>query len=222
MTRPICIHGRRLYQCIPCKGGGICEHERQRSQCKDCGGSQICEHNIQRSRCKICGGSEICIHEKRWSTCKICGGSEICIHEKRRSTCKKCGGASICIHERQRSKCKDCGGSAICEHERERSKCKICKDPIHLTILNWIKDSKKYDKNKNRYDEINYIDYDFCKDLVEESGKNCYYCDVELQYVHYNETLATIERLDNDIGHIKENCVIACRTCNIGRVGQRL
>ena len=42
-----------------------------------------------------------------------------------------------------------------------------------------------------------------------------------LQYIEYNETLATIERLDNNIGHIKSNCVIACKDCNISGIGQK-
>lgn len=127
-----------------------------------------------------------------------------------------------CIHGRQLYLCIPCKGGGICEHEKQRSNCKQCKDPIHITILLWISHSKQTDKIYNRYDEINFIDYDFCKGLVQESGKNCYYCDVELQYVQNNKTLATIERLNNDIGHIKENCVIACRTCNNSKVGQKL
>jgi len=167
MSRPMCIHNRVLYICVPCKGGGICEH------------------NIRRSDCKLCGGSQFCEHERKRSTCKLCGGSQ------------------------------------ICEHEKQRKTCRLCSDEIHITIRNWISQSKKNDKKYNRYDETNYIHYEFCKELIQECGKTCYYCDIELQYIEYNSTLATIERLDNDIGHIKENCVIACRTCNIGCVGDR-
>ena len=200
-----CIpHNRVLYSCVPCKGGGICEHERRRARCKECGGSEICEHERQRSFCKECGGSQICIHDIQRSQCKLCGGSQ------------------ICEHERDRSKCKQCGGSAICIHDIRRSNCKKCNDEIHITIRNWINYSKKDDKKKNRFDETNFIDYEFCKDLIRESGKTCYYCDIELQYIEYNSTLATIERLNNDIGHIKENCVIACRTCNLSKVGDRI
>ena len=186
MVNKKCIpHKRVLYNCVPCKGGGICEHEKPRRECKECGGSQICEHEI------------------------------------RRRQCKKCGGSQICEHEIQRGRCKKCGGSQICEHEKIRGQCKKCGDEIHITIMKWINHSKYNDKKYNRYDEINFIDYDFCKELIQESGKFCYYCDIELQYIEYNSTLATIERLDNDIGHIKENCVIACRSCNYSKVGDR-
>jgi hypothetical protein len=199
----MCVHNRRLYLCVPCKGGGICEHEKRRSSCNLCGGSQLCEHNIVLYYCIPCNGGGICEHERRRSQCKLCGGSSICEHNIQKSTCKLCE------------------GSQICKHEKNRNRCKICGDQIHITILNWIHTSKQDDKKNNRYDETNYIDYEFCKELIQESGKTCYYCDIELQYIEYNSILATIERLDNNIGHIKENCVIACRTCNVSKVGDR-
>ena len=135
--------------------------------------------------------------------------------------CVQCKGAGICEHERRRSTCKECVGTSICEHGKIRDICKICGDEIHITIMKWVHQSKTKDKKYNRFDETNYIDYEFCKNLIQESGKFCYYCDIELQYIEYNSTLATIERLDNDIGHIRDNCVIACRTCNLSRVGDR-
>jgi hypothetical protein len=36
-----------------------------------------------------------------------------------------------------------------------------------------------------------------------------------MQYTHsYDDDFATIDRVDNSIGHVKSNCVIACRQCN--------
>lgn len=138
-----------------------------------------------------------------------------CEHDRRRSKCKECGGASICEHNRQRSQCKNCGGGGICDHGRVRSHCKECKDPIKLTIGNMIRDSRSNDKKYNRYDADRHIDMCFLEALVEEYS-HCYYedCKAELQYVKYQDDLATIERLDNDIGHIKSNCVLCCLKCN--------
>ena len=42
-----------------------------------------------------------------------------------------------------------------------------------------------------------------------------------MQLINYDNTLCTIERLDNSIGHTKANCVLACRKCNVSKVGQR-
>jgi hypothetical protein len=192
-----------------------CPHNKQRSRCKKCGGSQICSHDRRRSICKDCGGSSICEHNKIRSRCKLCGGSEICIHNRHRGICKDCGGSQICEHNRQRSKCIECGGSQICIHNRQRCKCKECKDAIKITIKNMIFGSRQSDKKKNRYDANNFIDKCFLEGLVEEYP-NCYYedCKVKLQYIEYQDNLATIERLNNSIGHIKSNCVLCCKKCN--------
>lgn len=190
-------------RCLKKTRENYCNHNRRRNNCKDCGGSSICEHNRERSKCKDCGGSSICEHNRI------------------KSICKDCGGASICEHNKRRANCIDCGGSAICEHNRYRSKCKECNDPIPITIKEMICHSKSSDKKYNRYDQTNFIDYCFVENLIDDSENKCYYCQCELQFVEYTETLATIERLDNSKGHIKGNCVIACRTCNVSKVGDK-
>jgi len=98
--------------------------------------------------------------------------------------------------------------------------CKTCSDPIKVSIRRWIIHSKESDKKYNRFDVDRFIDRCFLKELVKDYP-NCYYCEVKLQYVDKNDTLSTIERLDNSIGHIKSNCVLACRKCNFKKVGQR-
>ena len=159
-------------------------------------------------------------HNKRRNTCKECGGSSICVHNRVRCECKQCGGSQICEHNKRRSQCKECNGNQLCEHNKQRSKCKECKDPIKITIINWMKHTKETDKKYNRFDIVNYIDKCFCNNLVEEYP-NCYYCKVELQYIKYQDDLSTIERIDNTIGHIKSNCVLACMKCNKGRAGSK-
>jgi len=215
--------GRRMKTCSDCRERGKlerkrnkCEHGRQRSQCKDCDGASICEHGRQRSQCKDCGGSGICEHGRQRSKCKDCGGASICEHGRQRSTCKDCGGASICEHGRIRNQCKDCDGSQICEHGRRRHTCKECGDSIKITIKNMLYSSKASDKKRGLYDPINFVDYCFIENLLDDYT-HCYYedCKCELQLVKYQDNLATIERLDNSIGHIKSNCVICCLKCNI-------
>ena len=78
-----------------------------------------------------------------------------------------------------------------------------------------ITHSRTKDKKLNIYDADRFIDKCFLEGLVEEY-KFCYYkdCNIELQYVEYQDDLATIERLDNTTGHTKNNCVISCLKCN--------
>ena len=154
-----------------------------------------------------------CEHNRRRNHCKECGGSQICEHGRQKNLCKECGGISICEHNRQRSQCKFCDGASICEHNKQRSYCKKCLDPIKITIKGWINQSKQNDKKFDRYDANNFIDKCFLEGLIEDYP-NCFYCNITLQYVEFQDDLATIERVDNNIGHTKANCVIACRSCN--------
>jgi hypothetical protein len=81
--------------------------------------------------------------------------------------------------------------------------------------------SKAKDKKHNRYDANNFIDRCFLEQLIDDEGKHCCYCNIELQYIEYGPNLGTIERINNDIGHTKSNVKIACLRCNQSRVGQR-
>ena len=120
-----------------------------------------------------------------------------------------------CIHNRYKYQCIFCKGQSICSHNRQKHQCKQCGDEIDKTIKTIINCSRVSDKKKHRYDPDNFIDYWFIQRLIDEHPV-CYWsdCRVELQYVKYQENLATIERLDNRIGHIKSNCVLACLKCN--------
>ena len=149
----------------------------------------------------------------------------LCEHGKYKYQCKECKGTQICPHNRQKSRCRECGGSQICSHNREKNHCKKCSDPIKISIEQWIFSRRQYDKMRNIYDADRFIDKCFLEGLAEDY-KQCYYGDckdadghgpVNLQYTEYRNDLATIERLDNSIGHIKSNCVLCCFKCNLSK-----
>ena len=109
-----------------------------------------------------------------------------------------------------------------CMHNIERYYCKkCCNDPIKLLVKNMYNGSKTADKRANRDIETNYIDQSFLHNLLEEH-KNCYHCQIPLQYIDFNKDLATIQRLNNNIGHSKDNCVIACHSCNVKKVESKI
>jgi hypothetical protein len=178
-----------------------------------------CEHGKKKNICRDCGGVSFCIHNKRKTTCAICGGGSLCEHKRPKHQCGQCG-TGLCEHGRLGT-CRDCGHK-YCTHERQQNKCRECGDPIKITILKMIQGSKWADKKSDRYDANNFIDYCFMEQLLEDEGRTCCYCEVELQYVERKNTLGTIERIDNSIGHTKANVRIACLECNTRRVGQRL
>lgn len=130
---------------------------------------------------------------------------------------------SKCQHNKLKTRCIPCKGSYICIHNKRKDECRNCHhNAIHLLILKLIRHSRYADKAKNHYDENNFIDYEFVNFIIQQSYDLCFYCGKELQYIDNEHNLATIERLDNSIGHTKDNCVIACRTCNLGHMGSRL
>ena len=182
----------------------------------------LCEHGKYKYQCKECGGSQICPHSRLKYQCKECVGSQICPHSKQKSRCKECGGSEICPHSRQKAYCRECGGSQICPHSRRKAYCKKCSDPIKINIEQWIFSSRQYDKMRNIYDADRFIDKCFLEGLVEDY-KQCYYgdCKVIIQYTEYLNDLASIERLDNSIGHIKSNCVLCCLKCNLSKKSKK-
>ena len=164
-----------------------------------------------------------CKHGKYKYQCRECKGSQICPHNKRKPQCKECGGSQICSHNREKNHCKKCVGSQICSHNREKNYCKKCSDPVKVSIKQWIFSSRQCDKMRNIYDADRFIDKCFLEGLIEDY-KQCYYgdCKVNLQYTEYQDDLATIERLDNSIGHIKSNCVLCCLKCNVSKKSNNL
>lgn len=152
-----------------------------------------CEHNRQKNKCKDCG-------------------TGYCKHNRLKYTCKDCG-TGYCKHNRQKGQCKECG-TGHCKHNKQHAHCKKCKDPVKITIKRWLLKCKQTDKKKKIYDRINFIDKIFLKNLVEDIN-NCVYCKVKLTYEgNRPHNLATIERVNNNKGHIKSNCLLACFKCN--------
>jgi hypothetical protein len=134
---------------------------------------------------------------------------------KHKATCIVHGGSQVCQCGKQKSQCMIHGGNAVCNCGKCKADCKIHSDPIAVTIKAMIKGSKQSDRKYNRYDANNFIDRCFLQDLIDEQT-NCYWsdCNTPLQYSTFTNNLATIERLDNSIGHTKSNCVLACKSCN--------
>jgi hypothetical protein len=141
-----------------------------------------------------------------------------CACGKRRTTCVIHGGSAMCECGKRKSRCMIHGGSAMCECGKQRADCKVCNDPIKVTIKSMIKNSRFSDKKYDRFDVYHFIDTDFLRGLIEDQP-NCYWsdCNTPLQYITYTDNLTTIERLNNSIGHIKSNCVLACKSCNCKR-----
>ena len=95
-------------------------------------------------------------------------------------------------------------------------KCKTMLQHINLKLQSY----KTQDVKNDIYDESCFVDIPFVLEKIKSSNLQCYYCSnqVLLFYKHVREpTQWTLERINNDIGHTKQNIEIACLSCNLHR-----
>lgn len=79
---------------------------------------------------------------------------------------------------------------------------------------------KSQDQKKNIYDINLFINYDDLIEKIKESNLKCYYCceSIFILYEIVRENKQwTLDRINNDEGHNKENIVISCLQCNLKR-----
>lgn len=103
----------------------------------------------------------------------------------------------------------------ICEYELEHEK--IFK--IYISeIKQKINSYKNQDKTKGMLNKDKIISLYEAIELLVESKLKCSYCKNEMNilYPEYRcQNQWTLDRVDNDIGHHKDNCVISCLKCNL-------
>ena len=89
---------------------------------------------------------------------------------------------------------------------------------VHQQILAKISGYKSQDQHKDIYDPAKFVT--FCDVLNLLNPLTCYYCkeDVQVLYDFQREPRQwTLERLDNMLGHNRDNVVLACLKCNLRR-----
>jgi len=79
---------------------------------------------------------------------------------------------------------------------------------------------KSQDLKKNVYDINLFITYPDLIQKIKECELKCYYCKeyifILYEIVRENKQW-TLDRIDNNLGHNKENIVISCLECNLKR-----
>lgn len=87
-------------------------------------------------------------------------------------------------------------------------------------IKNKIQGYKQQDKKNKCYDNDFFISLYDVYELLISSRLKCYYCKNNI-YILYNNNKQsnqwTLDRIKNDQGHNKNNCVISCLKCNLDR-----
>jgi hypothetical protein len=87
-------------------------------------------------------------------------------------------------------------------------------------INNKISGYKQQDKKKGLFVEAKFIDTVDVIESMRNCNLQCHYCSVEM-YVLYDTAREgkqwTVDRVDNDKGHNKDNYHLACLECNLKR-----
>ena len=79
---------------------------------------------------------------------------------------------------------------------------------------------KQQDKKKGVYDENNFIKCEKIYEMLVKNLLTCEYClsNVNIIYENYRDDYQwSLDRIDNDIGHINSNVCISCLKCNLQR-----
>ena len=87
-------------------------------------------------------------------------------------------------------------------------------------FYNLVGNSRVGDIKSGRYDKQNHITSKYLRQLKQECGEKCSYCECELDWSHQPTHIrrskqVTLQRKNNKLGHIKGNCVYACFDCNV-------
>jgi 5-methylcytosine-specific restriction endonuclease McrA len=82
------------------------------------------------------------------------------------------------------------------------------------------KDKQRWGEAASDYGE--QIDLQRIEDLLEMQNQKCMYCSTVMLYGlgidrRTHPRAVTVERVDNDVPHTMENCVLACQSCNTKR-----
>ena len=90
-------------------------------------------------------------------------------------------------------------------------------------IKNKISSYKHQDISKNILSPDNFVTLEYVIDLLNKCNLQCYYCfqSIYILYETVRENMQwSLDRIDNSIGHNKENVIISCLECNLKRRNQ--
>lgn len=85
-------------------------------------------------------------------------------------------------------------------------------------LLNKLSNYKQQDKKKNRYNENNFLKIEELMEKLVVSKLKCNYCKNQclLFYKNIREKMMwTLDRINNNLGHNRDNVVISCLGCNL-------
>jgi len=94
------------------------------------------------------------------------------------------------------------------------------KKQLEKEIKKKLSGYRNQDTKKNLYNETLFVDFDETINLLVCSKLVCHYCSLKIYVLYKNHKEPkqwTLDRIDNEKGHEKDNLVISCLDCNIRR-----
>tara|TARA_R110000772_G_scaffold28268_3_gene71376 strand:- start:47 stop:730 length:684 start_codon:yes stop_codon:yes gene_type:complete len=90
---------------------------------------------------------------------------------------------------------------------------------LNYKFRTMIQQNKQRDLKTDHYDADNLIDIDYLNQMYEIQNGLCIYCKclMNLDFTKNYTNKISIQRINNDYGHIKMNCVFSCFKCNVSR-----
>jgi len=89
---------------------------------------------------------------------------------------------------------------------------------LEKQIKRKISSYKSQDINKKRYEEDKFISFQEVILLMNEEEIKCYYCKcfmfILYEFARENKQWS-LDRINNDLGHNKDNIVLSCLECNL-------
>jgi len=83
-----------------------------------------------------------------------------------------------------------------------------------------ISSYRSQDINKSKFNSYLFIDYEFIIEKLFTCKLECFYCKKKVMIIYpivRESSQWSLERIDNNFGHNKNNVEIACLTCNLKR-----
>lgn len=217
----------------------INDFESSKRECKECVVIILRLKQKQKKYCKLCYNTknikEFKFQDEDIDYCLFCFKKQL--SKNNQKVCTNCNIIKNIkdYHFRDKknktlhSECKECINerartykSKHYERARESDRKSKIKHYDKVRLNRIMGTSKRVDLAKGVFNEKEHIDKMFIIDTLIEQKDKCDYCskDITLSCPPLSKNLASVERKDNSLGHIKSNCVMACVTCNSSRANR--
>jgi len=153
---------------------------------------------------------------KQCGSCKTFYGDEADAFSKNRAkfdglrhTCKLCANT--------RSKARRSSKKQQAQLARESANPTLTQDQMQVMVQSSRGSDKKYDRE---YEEADFITVEAIEQLLVNQQDQCCYCQDPFDHAaptRHHPNAPTVERINEELAHTIDNCVLACFYCNCAR-----